>query len=313
MSTDARTALAFVGLGVMGEPMCRHLAHKSGRAVRAFDTQPEALQRLAAHGVQAAASVADAVRGADVVFLSLPSGEVVHEVAHARDGLLASTHHGQTVVDLGTSPVDTTRALAAEFARRGAVWVDAPVARTRAAAEAGQLSVMVGAEPEVFERLRPLIAAFGSDIARCGPVGCGQVVKILNNMVLFETVVAISEAKAIGERAGVDAALLFDTLSKGSADSFALRNHGMKAVLPGAFPERAFSVRYARKDLLYALRLAEATGVDARGAHTVDAWFRAAIDAGFGEHYHPVISRLIDQGSSPGARGDGATPVGQTD
>jgi hypothetical protein len=299
--------IVFVGLGVMGEPMCRNLAQKSALPVRAFDTQRAPLQRLAAHGVRACASLAEAVRGADTVFLSLPSGEVVHELAHASDGLLAHTHAGQTVVDLGTSPVDDTRALAAQFARRGAVFVDAPVARTRAAAEAGQLSVMVGAEPEVFERLRPLIGTFGSDVTHCGPVGCGQVVKILNNMVLFETVVALSEAKAIGERAGVDATLLFDTLAKGSADSFALRNHGMKAMLPGEFPERAFSVRYARKDLLYALRLAEQTGVDARGAHTVDDWLRAAIDAGLGDQYHPVISRLI---AGPGSAG---APAGQCD
>jgi len=294
--TSAATSpriIAFVGLGVMGEPMCRNLAQKGGLPVRAFDPQPDALQRLAAHGVRACNSLAKATRGADVVFLSLPSGEVVHEVASAHDGLLACTHVGQAVVDLGTSPVDTTRALAAEFAQRGAVFVDAPVARTRAAAEAGQLSVMVGAEPDVFDHLLPLISTFGSDVTRCGPVGCGQVVKILNNMVLFETVMALAEAKAIGERAGVDAATLFETLAKGSADSFALRNHGIKAMLPGDFPERAFSVRYARKDLLYALRLAEQTGVDARGARTVDHWLRAAIEAGLGECYHPVVARLI--------------------
>lgn len=300
-------AIAFVGLGVMGEPMCRHLVQKSGLPVRAFDTQPEPLQRLAAQGVRACASLAAAVRGADTVWLSLPSGEVLHEVARASDGLLALAHAGQTVVDLGTSPVDLTRALAAQFAQRGAVFVDAPVARTRAAAEAGQLSVMVGAEPAVFERLLPLLGTFGSDVTRCGPVGCGQVVKILNNMVLFETVLALGEAKAIGERAGVDVALLFDTLAKGSADSFALRNHGMKAMLPGDFPERAFSVRYARKDLLHALRLAEQTGVDARGAHTVDGWLRAAIDAGLGDRYHPVISRLI------AGTGHAHAPAGQSD
>ena len=285
--------LAFVGLGVMGEPMCRNLAQKCGRPVRAFDTQAEPLQRLSRHGVVACDSLAGAVGGAEVVFLSLPSGEVVHELVHAAAGLLAHTHAGQIVVDLGTSPVETTRRLANDFAARGATWVDAPVARTRAAAEAGQLSVMVGAAPAVFERVRPLISCFGSDITRCGPVGCGQVVKILNNMVLFETVVALAEAKAIGERAGVDAALLFDTLSKGSADSFALRNHGMKAMLPGDFPERAFSVRYARKDLLYALQLAEQTGIDARGALLVDQWYQAAIAAGLGERYHPVIGTLV--------------------
>jgi 3-hydroxyisobutyrate dehydrogenase-like beta-hydroxyacid dehydrogenase len=233
------------------------------------------------------------LRGSDVIFLSLPSGEVVHALAHAPDGLLTAVQPGQTIIDLSTSPVDSTRALAAAFADKGAVFIDAPVARTRAAAEAGTLSVMVGADPAVFERVKPLIATFASDITLCGPVGCGQVVKILNNMVLFETVVALCEARAIAQRAGVDAALLFDTLSKGSADSFALRNHGMKSVLRGEFPERAFSVEYARKDLLYALRLARETGVDARGARTVEGWYEQAIAAGYGDLYHPVISRLI--------------------
>jgi len=234
-----------------------------------------------------------AARGSDVVFLSLPSGEVVHELAHQPQGLLETAMPGQIIVDLSTSPVDVTRGLAREFAARGASFVDAPVARTRAAAEAGTLSVMVGAAPELFSAIRDLLATFASDVTLCGPVGCGQVVKILNNMILFESVVAIAEAKAIGERAGVDAALLFDTLSKGSADSFALRNHGMKAVLADDFPDRAFSVEYARKDLRYALQLAQETRVEALGAQTVETWFGRAVAAGEGQRYHPVISRLI--------------------
>ncbi len=287
------STLGFIGLGVMGEPMCRNLARKSGSAVIAHDLDAAVLERLAADRVQSAGSAAAVMQGASIVFLSLPSGEVVDALAHQPDGLLAHARPGQIVVDLSTSPVDTTRALARAFADRGVTFVDAPVARTRAAAEAGTLSVMVGADAPTFERVKPLIATFATDIALCGPVGCGQVVKILNNMVLFETVVALSEAKAIGERAGVDPALLFDTLAKGSADSFALRSHGMKAMLPGEFPERAFSVRYARKDLAYALKLAQETGVDAKSARIVDAWYQAAIDAGLGEQYHPVISRLI--------------------
>lgn len=285
--------IGFIGLGVMGEPICRNLARKADARVSAFDLDPAPLQRLALDRVVSAASAADIMAQCDVVFLSLPSGEVVAQLCREDGGLLSQARPGQIVVDLSTSPVDTTRALEQEFATRDAHFIDAPVARTRAAAEAGTLAVMVGASPEMFEVVRPLIATFASDIALCGPVGCGQVLKILNNMVLFETVVAISEAKAIGERAGVDPQVLFDTLSKGSADSFALRNHGMKAVLPGAFPERAFSVRYARKDLLYALKLAEDTGVDARGARVVDQWFTQAIEAGLGEQYHPVISRLM--------------------
>jgi 3-hydroxyisobutyrate dehydrogenase-like beta-hydroxyacid dehydrogenase len=286
-------ALGFIGLGVMGEPMCRNLARKSGLPVHAHDLDTDALQRLAADGVNRAGSVAAVMGSADIVLLSLPSGEVVQQLAHQPGGLLAHARAGQIVIDLGTSPVDTTRVLAAAFADRGARFIDAPVARTRAAAEAGTLSVMVGADPATFERVTPFLATFATDIALCGPVGCGQVVKILNNMVLFETVVALAEAKAIGERAGVDPALLFHTLSKGSADSFALRNHGLKAMLPGDFPERAFSVRYARKDLAYALQLAQAMGVDARGARVVDQWYQAAIEAGLGDQYHPVISQLF--------------------
>ncbi len=219
-----------------------------------------------------------------------PLTGALRELARARRILIALD---SPPLDLRTSPVDLTRDLAAQFAARGATLVDAPVARTRAAAEAGTLAIMVGAEPETFARVEPLLATFATDITLCGPVGCGQVVKILNNMIVFETVVALAEAKAIGERSGVAAGLLFDTLSKGSADSFTLRNHGMKAMLPEEYPERAFSVVYARKDLAYALRLAEQTGVPARGAANVEEWFAAAIEQGLGEKYHPVISRLI--------------------
>jgi 3-hydroxyisobutyrate dehydrogenase-like beta-hydroxyacid dehydrogenase len=286
-------SIGFIGLGVMGEPMCRNLRQKTGLPTLGFDRDPAPLQRLASHGVGIAASVNALALAGDIVFLSLPSGEVVREVCLGPEGLLACARPGWVVVDLSTSPVDLTRDLAAQFAAKGALLIDAPVARTREAAEAGTLSVMVGAEAQDFEKIKPLLQTFASDLTLCGGVGTGQVVKILNNMVLFETVVALAEAKAIGERAGVDPALLFDALSKGSADSFALRNHGMKAMLPGKFPERAFSVEYARKDLAYALRLAQATGVDARGAHTVDSWFAQAIEAGDGGLYHPVIARRI--------------------
>src|SRR5690606_24381521 len=137
--TDFKHA-GFIGMGVMGEPICRNLAQKSGLPVLGYDSNPAPLQRLAAHGVAAAASLADVAARSDVLFLSLPSGEVVAEVARAALGLLASTRPGQVIVDPSTSPVDVTRALAAEFAARGAIFIDAPVARTRAAAEAGTLS-----------------------------------------------------------------------------------------------------------------------------------------------------------------------------
>jgi 3-hydroxyisobutyrate dehydrogenase-like beta-hydroxyacid dehydrogenase len=107
--------------------------------------------------------------------------------------------------------------------------------------------------------------------------------------------VALCEAKAIGERMGVNAEVLFDALANGSADSFALRNHGMKSVLPDDYPLKAFSVRYASKDLRYGLALGAETGVALDGARRVETLFDTAIEAGLGEHYWPVVSRLIER------------------
>lgn len=286
-------SVGFIGLGVMGEPMCRNLATKGACRVLGLDRSPQPLARLRRAGVEAADSIATLARDCSIVFMALPSGRHVEEVCTARGGLLECAKAGTTVVDLGTSPVDLTRRLAGQFADADVQYADAPIARTRQAAEDGTLSIMVGAEDATFAKLRPLLATMATDITLCGSVGSGQIVKILNNMVLVETVVALSEAIAIARRAGLDGNILFDTLSKGSADSFALRNHGMKAILPDSFPERAFSTSYARKDLSYALRLAAELGVKVPGALTADNLLREAAQLGYDALYWPVVSRVL--------------------
>jgi 3-hydroxyisobutyrate dehydrogenase len=290
--------IGFIGLGVMGEPICRNLVKKSGAPVVAFDLAPEPLKRLRDEGAGVAGSVAEIVGKSDIVFLCLPSAKHVRGVFEG-DGILKNIRKGQVVVDLGTSSVNQTRDFAGQLQARGAVWADAPIARTRQAAQDGTLSVMVGAAPEVFAAIEPLIRCFATDVTHCGDVGAGQVTKILNNMVLFETVNALAEAVNVAKHNGVDPALLLDTLSKGSADSFALRNHGMKAIVPGNFPERAFSTEYALKDLSYALELAADAGVKIRGAELVGRVFQEAIDAGSGGAYFPVIAKHIDGARQP--------------
>ena len=285
----------FIGVGVMGEPMCRHLATKSKLEVLAYDLDQDPLERLAAFGVKAA-SMAQISQQADLIFLSLPSGEIVAKVVYAAGGLIEAGRVGQIVVDLSTSPFDTTQSLATAFAAKGVFFADAPVMRTRAAAEAGTLAVPVGATPELYALLEPYIQMFATDVRHAGKAGSGQVVKILNNMVVYETVLALSEARAIGVRAGVDPETLFAALAAGSADSFALRNQGLKAIVPQEFPERAFPVTYARKDLSYAVALAEQVGVNATGAKNLVACFDQAIAAGHGAKYAPAISLLFEEG-----------------
>jgi 3-hydroxyisobutyrate dehydrogenase-like beta-hydroxyacid dehydrogenase len=285
--------IGLIGVGVMGEPMCRNLAQKSGRSVIAFDRDPAPLERLKAAGVISAESIEALALASGIIFMALPSGRQVEAVCAGTEGLVAQVRAGQIIVDLGTSPVDLTRSLAAKFADKAVRYADAPIARTRQAAEEGTLSIMIGADAETFAELRPLLACCATDITHCGPIGSGQIVKILNNMVLAETVVALSEALVVARRAGLDGKVLFDTLMKGSADSFALRNHGMKAVLPNVFPERAFSTDYMRKDIGYALELAADVGAHLQGAELANGLLQEASKAGFGDFYWPVVSRVV--------------------
>jgi 3-hydroxyisobutyrate dehydrogenase-like beta-hydroxyacid dehydrogenase len=288
-------AIGFIGLGVMGEPICRNLLKKSGRQIVAFDLSPEPLARMRDDGATIAASVADVVDASDVVFYCLPSGKHVRALFESAGGLLERVHAGQIVVDLGTSPVALSRDIAARLQAKGVLFADAPIARTREAAINGTLSVMVGATPELFARIEPLIRHFATEVTLCGDVGAGQVTKILNNMVLFQTVNALAEAVAIARRSGVEPKLLLETLSKGSADSFALRNHGLKAMIPESFPERAFSTEYALKDLGYALDLAGDVKLPVPGAELAGSVLQEAIDNGFGGNYWPVIVKVVDR------------------
>ncbi|MBN8871508.1 MAG: NAD(P)-dependent oxidoreductase [Rhodospirillales bacterium] len=282
--------IGFIGLGVMGEPMCGHLARRSGLAVLGCDLNPEPAQRLAEFGVTAA-SLEQVAAQADLILLSLPDGRAMAGVIAALEPHLQA---GQCVVDTSTSSVALTREIGARLEAKGIGFADAPVARTREAAARGELAIMVGASDEMFAHVRAILETMGSDVTHCGGIGCGQVVKILNNMLVFEHCHALAEAIALGRRNGVPADVLLPTLATGSGDSFVLRNHGMKAMLTGNFPKRAFSTRYAIKDLGYALEMADEAGLKVEGARLAMERLQETVRQGFGDEYHPVTLRVID-------------------
>ena len=287
--------IGFIGTGVMGEPMCRNLVRKHDGPVTAYDIDPPPLERLAADGTTVAPSIAALAKAADLVFLSLPSGHEVRSVCLGAGGLIEHLLQGRTVVDTSTAPPALAREIEGAFAAHGIAFADAPVARTRQAAIEGTLSIMVGGDAALVARLRPLLAHIAQDVTHCGPVGSGQAVKILNNMILFQNVRALAEGLAIARRQGIEPATFLEAVGRSSGDSFALRNHGMKAMLEERFSEGAFPVTYAMKDLDYALELAAESGIDAEGAMLVKALFTQAIETGLGARYHPVIATLIDR------------------
>ena len=166
--------IGFIGLGVMGAPMCRNVVRKHPAPVHAFDVNPNAVGDVAASGVQAATSVAQVAAASDIVCLSLPGGQHVKEVCFGTAGIVAYGKRGLIVVDLSTTSVAEARAVGERLAAAGMEFADAPVARTREAAAAGTLSIMVGANPTLFSTIEPILRYLGSEVTHCGAIGCGR-------------------------------------------------------------------------------------------------------------------------------------------
>ena len=296
MTLAQNPVIGFVGLGVMGGAMCRNMALKHDGGIIAFDNCPDAFAALDGTHATRAASAAEVAARADIVFLSLPGGPQVESVCLGEGGLTGGSRRPSAIVDLSTTTVDLARSVAGRLATIGVAFADAPVARTREAAQRGELSVMVGATPELFEGIAPLLHYIGTDVTHCGATGCGQVVKLINNALVFENTLALAEMMVIGQRAGVEPATLLDAVSKGSGDSFALRNHGRKSMLPREFPEKSFPPEYALKDLGYVLELASQTGVSARVAQLAQRYYAAAAGNGWAGRYYPSVIEVVDQG-----------------
>jgi 3-hydroxyisobutyrate dehydrogenase len=267
----------------MGEPICRNLVKKSGSArarvrSRAGAAGAAARRRAPSRAPSLKSSTSERHR-----VLCLPSAKHVRAVFEG-DGILKNIRKGQVVVDLGTSSVSQTRDFAKQLQARGASWADAPIARTRQAAQDGTLSVMVGASSETFAAIEPLIRCFATDVTHCGDVGAGQVTKILNNMVLFETVNALAEAVAVAKRNGVDprsARHLVERLRRQFCAAQS-RHEGDRA---GQFSgTRVLDRIRAEGPVLCALELAaELAGMQEaiRGAELIGKVLQEAIDAGF--------------------------------
>jgi 3-hydroxyisobutyrate dehydrogenase-like beta-hydroxyacid dehydrogenase len=285
--------LGFIGLGVMGEPMCANLAAKSGARVLCHDLDAAPMRRLAERGAVPADSLHALAHEASVVFLCLASAQAAESVVEALAEAWQGGEGGRTVVDMGTTSVLATRRMAGRLAQAGHRFVDAPVARMPAAAIAGTLSIMAGGTAEDVSALMPHFRCMGSDITHCGGTGAGQVVKILHNTVLFEAVQALAEAMAVARAHGVDGAVLLDAIELGSADSRAARVQGREALLPRHYPEGRFATRYALKDVSLALELAQAVGLEAAMARETASTLRRTIDAGWGDRYYPALYELV--------------------
>jgi 3-hydroxyisobutyrate dehydrogenase len=277
----------------MGGPMCTNLVERCGRPVVCLDRSAETCALPAERGALVAEDI-DAVAGScEIVFLCLASAQATREVATALLRRWSPASMGRVIVDTGTTSLGLTRELAVMASAAGHRYIDAPVARMPAAAVAGTLSFMVGADDESFARVEPLLRCMGTDITRCGAPGSGQIVKILHNTLLFETVHAVAEALAVAHRHGVDGAVLLDAIALGSANCDAARVQGRSSLLPRRYPGDRFTTRYAMKDIGLALELAEQARMDLTLAPATLDLLRRTRDAGWGDQYYTALYELL--------------------
>ncbi|MCG7371608.1 3-hydroxyisobutyrate dehydrogenase [Pseudomonas luteola] len=199
--------IAFIGLGNMGAPMAHNLL-KAGHALTVFDVNAQAVGALAEAGAKAANSARDAVLECELVITMLPAAAHVRSVYLGEEGLLAVLPDGAVAVDSSTIDPQTAREVAQVAAGRGIAMADAPVSGGTGGAQAGTLTFMVGATPELFNLIQPVLSDMGRNIVHCGEVGTGQVAKVCNNLLLGISMIGVAEAMALGDALGIDTKVL---------------------------------------------------------------------------------------------------------
>lgn len=221
MSTRPR--LGYVGVGLMGLPMVKHLLPR-GYAVKAYDIVPAQIEAARAAGAQPAASPADAVTGVDFVLLNLPTNEAVEQAVFGADGVATALRPPQLLIDFSTIKVEKCKAWAAKLKERtGCSWIDAPVSGGPPASGSGTLTVMAGGEVADIDRARALFADVAARFTHMGPPGAGMVAKMLNQLIVGCGHAVMAEAIVLAEAAGIDAAKLPECLAGGHADGSLLQ------------------------------------------------------------------------------------------
>jgi 2-hydroxy-3-oxopropionate reductase len=282
--------VAFVGLGAMGRPMAENLL-AAGHELTVASRSPEPVSALAAAGATAAATPAEAARGAEVAITMLPDGAAVAAVTEGEDGLLAAAAPGALVIDMSTIEPAQARRLAAAGAERGVAVLDAPVSGGDVGAREATLSIMVGGEQADFERALPLLRALGKTVTRVGGHGAGQVVKACNQVVVALTIEALAEALTLGEAAGIEPEKILDVLGGGLAANRVM-DVRRENLLRGEFPP-GFRVDLHRKDLGIALDAAEELGVELPATPIVAALFDGLHEEGRGDEDHTALLAAV--------------------
>ena len=251
--------LGFVGVGRMGGPMANRLLD-AGYRLCVYDVSDEATGPLVARGAELAASPAEVASMADIVFMSLPTPDVVREVALGGNGGLINGSKVRTVIDLSTTGPGVATEVAGKLAERKIAWVDSPVSGGVTGAKAGTLAVMVSCPKPAYQKLEPVLKVFGKLFHAGEKPGLAQTAKLANNLLAATAMVATSEVMAMGVKAGLDAKVLIDIINASSGRNSASQDKFPRAILPRTF-DFGFATGLSYKDVRLCVEEAEAMGV----------------------------------------------------
>ena len=263
--------VAFLGLGVMGYPMARHLAAKGHEVTVHNRTAAKAEKWVSEHGGRAAPTPREAAEGQEIVFACVGNDNDLREVTLGADGAFQGLAAGSLFVDHTTASAEVARELYGAAKDKGAAFVDAPVSGGQAGAENGVLTVMCGGDPDAYARAEPAILSFARACRLMGPAGSGQLTKMINQICIAGLVQGLAEGIHFGKKAGLDIEAVLDVISKGAAGSWQMENRG-KTMNQGKF-DFGFAVDWMRKDLAIVLDEARKNGASLPATAMIDQFY----------------------------------------
>lgn len=292
MQNIVPSRVAFIGLGTMGFPMAGHL-QTAGHEVTAFNRTKAKAERWTElfHG-EVAGTPREAAEHASFVFLCVGNDDDVRSVVYGENGVLAGMSPGSVLVDHTTTSAVLAREIAEKCAEKGVSFVDAPVTGGESGAQQGTLSVLCGGDELTVNLIRPIVSAYASSIIRIGPVGHGQLAKMVNQICIAGCVQGLAEALAFGHRSGINMEKVLSAIGSGAASSWQMNNRGM-TMLEGKF-DFGFAVDWMRKDLGIVLDEASRNGADLPVTKTVDGFYKEVQEMGGGRlDTSSLILRLL--------------------
>ncbi len=285
--------LGFIGLGAMGKPMAKRLL-AAVHELFVFDVVKEAVAELEELGARTCTSSAMVGEQAEIILLSLPNSSIVANVVLGAEGVLAGAASGATIMDLSSVDPESTRKLATEAAKKGVDYMDAPVSGGVSGAEAGTLTIMLGAKESSVAKVTPILAHLGKNISHVGDVGAGDAVKIVNNLLLGANMAALAEALVLGKKLGLSGETMHEIIGQGSGKSYVLDAKLENFILKGNF-KPGFAVDLQYKDLGLAVDAAKKTKMPLPMTNQAVQLFEMARARGYGDKDMSSVIKIWEE------------------